>query len=258
MYWVHRSVAEELPISFVEFASKYLNAHEPWPDRLQNFALSGNVILEPDELFKFRLDVIDQTGQFPQYAEWKELPPGKEHRLFEILRRFVKRFGLVVSSNAKTINPNVDSLFGRSIEHIVSIATRKPEEAWKLSLCCIRYLIRLHQMVDEDRIQVNPNFSSSYDFEQQIEKTIELFNQLLIGSGTKLIHDHFPRFQKFSSNASSLNSDLIQRSLVAIWQEVGEERADAAINWLTSAPNLRFAVGSSDQASRYTPAEGID
>ncbi|MCY2977340.1 MAG: hypothetical protein NTU79_01580 [Planctomycetota bacterium] len=254
-YAVQRSVSEELPSEFIELASENLGAPDPWPARLRDFIFRGNEATEPVELFQFRLAVIDQTGELPQYVNWEKLPPGNEYRLFEILRRFVKRFGVAVDSCLKIKALKSDSLFAHSVEDVVKIANRKPVEALKLSYCCMRYVYRLNRIVNTERLQKNLDFSSMYKFDQQVEKLLEFVTQVFVGSGKTAIRDDYSRFVEFSSIVSEHDSELVQRSLISIWQEVDEEHADAAVIWLASAPELRFAVGRSDQASRFAPTE---
>ena len=254
-YWVHRSVSEDLPTRFIELASENLTSPNPWPERLRNFVFRGNEATEPDELFQFRLEVIDETGELPQYVDWEKLPAGNEYRLFEILRRFVKRFGVSVNSSLETTAPNADSLFARSVEDVVKIANREPVEALKLSYCFIRYLLRLRNIVNDERRQENLDFSSAYNFDQELEKLLEIVTQVFVESGKTLIRGDYSRFVEFSSIASDHCSELIQRSLISIWQEVEDAHLDAAINWLASAPKKRFDVGNADQASRFAPAE---
>ncbi len=253
--WVHRSVAEELPEGFIQRVSENLNSPAPWPGRLRDFVFRDNVVTEPDELFKFRLAVIDQTGELPQYVDWKKLPRGKEHRLFDILRRYTKRFGATVKSKLETATPNTDSLYGGPIGDIIAVATRAPLNALKFSYCNIRYLLRLHRFVNEDLSRKTLNHTSVYRFEEQFKKHLSLFTQIFVESGKILIREDFSRFLDFNSIAGDFDSDLVQRSLISIWREVEDAHTDVAIDWLTSKPEKRLAVGSSDQASRFAPAE---
>ena len=72
-----------------------------------------------------------------------------------------------------------------------------------------------------------------------------------------MIRDSFPQFSKFSAIASKHPAELIQRSLTLIWQEAEDCKADDALIWLLSAPELRFAAGESKDSSRYAPAESL-
>jgi len=256
-YWVHRSVAEEFPNEFISLASENLKSPEPWPRRLRDFVLYGTEATEPNVLFQFRLSVIDHTGQLPQHVDWKSLPPGNEHRLFEILRRFVKRFGVAIESNLETQAPNVGSLFTSSVKEVVEIANRKPFEALKLSYCFIRYLLRIGRTINEESRQKKKYSSSVYLFEQEVEKWLAFVTEIFVESGKTLVRDDFSRFHKFNSILGAHDSEVVQKALISIWQHVEDKHADTAAEWLASEPELRFAVGSTAHASRFTPAEEL-
>ena len=141
---------------------------------------------------------------------------------------------------------------------MIGIAQRAPERAWKLSYSCIRYLLRLQRFIEKQQAEKELDPSSFYKFDREIKNLLEIFARILTAVGQKLLKDDFFRFSKFSLIASQHPSKLIQRSFILIWQEVESCKAEEAIKWLITSPELTFAAGDSEDASRYAPRRAVD